>query len=835
MGNSTSITAVDHTDQNIYVGSSVDPPTSQNLVISHELRSAIKNSSIVSLEEGSVSKEKTIEMSKSFDTSLNSHEKNEIYLDTMLQRNTEERTTMSPYKDVSQNIESLKKKEDSLSFHTVCKESHTDCVSIAFTSNDSLFCASVESTLQKGEHDVENHLECSCCKAKSTSCIEENIPINKQSKIAILQMVQRCNESLESLEKDHKVLFNVMNSRSISQSELKERGLKIMTELENILKNHMAKMKENDDVIPKLQTILSNLNKKVELLEKKIQVLEFEKAKTQKTAMQESNILVHQNEEAPTTLNLIPLKPILKPATEEKSFSLQNIEVDLASKTIEQGNEDVALCDSERAPDNCENLTQMEILPVGYWVGKANEILATIALEGPVDNVCGQCNVLCLDTSDSMAGEAFQTMINLSLRFLSEYSSSSQKVGLVCFGGNTAVISRCCMNYTKLKEEIKTLRPGGPSPLTAGILLSHSVASSGVTIPTLQGVSFFPRIIVLTDGVATLDRVTGCADFTPDRKERLMICSDMNGLAEMIRQSSHRIYCVPLGKADESIIEPLVRRTHGKIVRPANFDKLIYQFEGELLATKLRPYFSNFRHVEPDMVMAAVQSFDLSLRGVDLEDLVEYIHNPPPQKEDDSDDEDVWEDVSDDEDVREDDSDDEDDNDDYIETDINMPPIGTRVRRGPDWQSNFDEQDSRGPGTVVSHDRRGFISIIWDNGHQCQYPYGIQGRFAVIVVDEPRILQRDQLIEVGCLVKRGNNWRDNDNDGGPENIGVVFRVHSDATVSVRWPTGQRRRYKYGKQGYFEVELCDPLDENVQLRILSGNTGRVHTRGNQTPS
>lgn len=43
----------------------------------------------------------------------------------------------------------------------------------------------------------------------------------------------------------------------------------------------------------------------------------------------------------------------------------------------------------------------------------------TVALEGPVDNVCGQCNVLCLDTSDSMAGEAFQTMINLSLRFLS--------------------------------------------------------------------------------------------------------------------------------------------------------------------------------------------------------------------------------------------------------------------------------------------------------------------------------------------------------------------------------------------------------------------------------
>lgn len=44
---------------------------------------------------------------------------------------------------------------------------------------------------------------------------------------------------------------------------------------------------------------------------------------------------------------------------------------------------------------------------------------------------------------------------------------------------------------------------------------------------------------------------------------------------------------------------------------------------------------------------------------------------------------------------------------------------------------------------------------MWDNGHRYLYPYGIQGRFAVMVVDEPRVLQRDQLIEVGCLVKRG--------------------------------------------------------------------------------
>lgn len=33
---------------------------------------------------------------------------------------------------------------------------------------------------------------------------------------------------------------------------------------------------------------------------------------------------------------------------------------------------------------------------------------------------------------------------------------------------------------------------------------------------------------------------------------------------------------------------------------------------------ELRPYFSNFRHVDPDMVMEAVQSFNLSLQGVEM-------------------------------------------------------------------------------------------------------------------------------------------------------------------------------------------------------------------------
>lgn len=110
----------------------------------------------------------------------------------------------------------------------------------------------------------------------------------------------------------------------------------------------MAKQTEIDDAISKLQSILSNLNKKVGLLEQEIRVLESAKenksesvlqckeserpeafivdeiscvTSVPKTAMKDSKILVHQNEEASTSLNSFSLKPNSKPTTEEKRYN----------------------------------------------------------------------------------------------------------------------------------------------------------------------------------------------------------------------------------------------------------------------------------------------------------------------------------------------------------------------------------------------------------------------------------------------------------------------------------------------------------------------------------
>lgn len=47
----------------------------------------------------------------------------------------------------------------------------------------------------------------------------------------------------------------------------------------------------------------------------------------------------------------------------------------------------------------------------------------------------------------------------------------------------------------------------------------------------------------------------------------------------------------------------------------------------------------------------------------------------------------------------------------YIETDNSvLPPIGSRVRRGPDW--HWGNQDNSGLGTVVGHNPGGIRYLI---------------------------------------------------------------------------------------------------------------------------
>lgn len=1011
MGNEKSKTGTDSTEQGTCLGSSVDPPSSQenHSGAIHTSKNDSKKTFCKDLTKREMCfKDGSSTTSRSSDSTSDKIDFGGVSLHTEngLSRTglkSDTKTSSIDSSDKNPTLQNIEMKEQtsivkSNSFHSAdlrdnaktekLKEkdemdlnTHLNTAKTARTSTKNVVGHLKEEDEKCTPHDetqnymntFESHSDLSNTHAKSTSQEqndpdrndevdkddsetndnESQEPDNKAETI-IQGLVQRCYESVENLEKEQHEILNLLNKRSSSDSELHEEGVKIIAELESIVKKFVERKKEKDEGIVQLTSILDRLTENVKVMEQEIQTLELaggngseceeqcEEIQTSVVTMTGQVVtrnLISENiversmlDQNSNSFNPLPANPDGEEQVDEKRHTSHNIDKDMitqetrdkeegmlvqhpgtppqnsvsednlscshsashntdetdkrndtnqgmvqqnikesqlnsdeshkpstentaadrnsdsleSSNSTEQSSTDrvsskESIVESQnnilklqREPDSERNqgntrqqqkgsevsnltdapnivfnqnmsktVTHMKTLPSSYWTEKANEILQMLSLEGPIDNECGQCNVLCLDTSDSMWGESFRSMTNLALRFISgiENSSMTEKVGLVCFGEDTRVISRCSTNFSMLRQEIKKLKPAGPSPVTAGLMLALALVRGGVTTPSdQQRITYHPRIIVLTDGVATPELTTGSGDFIPDLQDRLMINLDMESLIRHFRRSANRVYCVPLGKADESLIEPLVRKTGGKFIKPTEFDKLIHQFGGELLASAIRSNFPNFRQVEPYLVRQALEASSQSLKGIEMDDLVEYVRNPPPQVGGDSGD---------------DDDDDSDDNDNgNREINANMPPIGTRVRRGPDWDPRFREQDSHGPGTVVSHGRDGFIWVIWDNGHRNRYPYGSNGQFAVMVVDEPRFLQHDQFIEVGCLVKRGDNWRDDDQDGGPGSVGVVFRVHSDATVGVRWPNGLLRRYKYGKQGYMEVELCDPFNENA---------------------
>lgn len=58
------------------------------------------------------------------------------------------------------------------------------------------------------------------------------------------------------------------------------------------------------------------------------------------------------------------------------------------------------------------------------------------------------------------------------------------------------------------------------------------------------------------------------------------------------------------------------------------------------------------------------------------------------------------------------DIDEDKDDENFKERYSTMPCVGTRVRRGRDWR--YENQDSRGVGTVIGHTDRGLYEAFFD-------------------------------------------------------------------------------------------------------------------------
>lgn len=414
--------------------------------------------------------------------------------------------------------------------------------------------------------------------------------------------------------------------------------------------------------------------------------------------------------------------------------------------------------------------------------------------------------IFILDTSASMEGEGFRQMKGVVTTILNEFERRSLldiNVAVITFGHQNKYLRYCSNRYYDIKRSLDDIQCGGPSPLGAGLLLTVGTRGA-VGISNIGKWHVQPKIVLISDGIATDHHYPeGPEDTEPGSDKRLEI-EDLVNLVQQIAERNS-IWCVPVGNPDMPVLEMISGLTTGGKIVHLHEAKKIGRFPHNVkVAEQLHRLINTKEKMDREIFQATMSDIlpDLDLTQSDWDDIYEMATSPGEEFKTM---EDIIEEAEDAE---------------CQERYPNMPPIGTRVRRGPGWK--WGDQDSHGPGTVTGHSKNpGWISVMWDSGAGFQYRYGADGMFDIVVCDSPRVLV-DQLIAVGCLVTRGADWEWGDQDGGEGSIGVIYRVNDSAIVHVRWPNGEKSNYRFGFDGKFDVKVCDPFSPEVK-RVLQQQT------------
>ena len=122
-------------------------------------------------------------------------------------------------------------------------------------------------------------------------------------------------------------------------------------------------------------------------------------------------------------------------------------------------------------------------------------------------------------------------------------------------------------------------------------------------------------------------------------------------------------------------------------------------------------------------------------------------------------------------------------------------PVGKYVRRGRDWK--WGDQDGHGRGTCLGI--RGQNAYVrWANGGKYMYRWGIEDAYDIFIegVAEAKDL-------VGCVVRRGPDWKWGDQDESGE--GIVEGQPQDGVILVRWvKSGTAFQYRWGVENAYDI-------------------------------
>ncbi|XP_060080541.1 uncharacterized protein LOC132559926 [Ylistrum balloti] len=441
------------------------------------------------------------------------------------------------------------------------------------------------------------------------------------------------------------------------------------------------------------------------------------------------------------------------------------------------------------------------------WIHIANSESKT-ARTLTIPKGLGIDTIFVIDISESMRGRPYEQAVNVVLTYLDIIENVNKKhrlsesVALVTVGHKTEVLHHLTCDYWALRTSLGSIQVGGRTPMIAGLFMALSAINGRGSISVMNGCHVYPRIILLTDSMFTdSDCTTG-----PDSSmyEQQEIDDEILNLAVRLGAEHHNIHCINVGdKENPEILRKLAEVSDGSVTSydAASVKSLGRHFKNMAAVTRMRRHFSlnwkNRREFEN-----VVTSYENDVDQSDIDDMMYLLQYKLADV--------VQEDVE------------------FM--DGSAPNLGTRVMRGPQWDSG--NEDGEGPGTIVKHSRKpGHVTVEWDLTRiRKEYSYH-DGKKQVKTSFEQRILMEDDLIAPGCLVCRGDDWQWGFQDGGPENVGVVYDVQQSGLVHVRWPNGHCNWYRFGAEGMFDVQIWEPAGDGNDPVVPSTT---IYTRDTALP-
>ncbi|KAL3870730.1 hypothetical protein ACJMK2_038774 [Sinanodonta woodiana] len=497
-------------------------------------------------------------------------------------------------------------------------------------------------------------------------------------------------------------------------------------------------------------------------------------------------------------------------------------------------------------------------LPKEYWesvfhetLDKAEEIMKSRSI--------GLDTIICLDTSTSVV-EYWEDILEFLRNLIHEIEISQpieeglmEHIALVTFGHETCALQHFTTNYKEVLAKIHLINPEGSTPLFWAVLLFRAILAGSALVPKLRDFQFAPRLLLITDGRPTYRYLTGGRDESAkydEDTEKEDVATRLISIKMTV--PCLRVYPVAVGNnCDMEFLTAIANSCGGKVMTLKDWSQVAQYGTKLALASK---YFGLASLSQDFLVKVLRESSglpqeDIELIATEVKDQLEYQNDEGTTTDEEE-----------------------------VEGSYQLPPVGSRVRRGPDW--NRGDEDNNSPGTIISYSRgkvyAGWVIVKWDierrySRWRFRYRYGAEKAHDVKVQarENPRIMPHAFIMKIGCEVVRGSYRKSTDDDGVEEGTtGMVYNTNMDGknVAKIRWQNGKKGVYRgealnsgeielsHRSRPYYEMMPFDPLQvvsnpnpltsqassgasrhQPPRQESMPGFTGQLSTRGMQTPS